>query len=298
MKILLTGRYVSASGDGGGAGSYYKCLDEALRLLGHETVLTSNPEMFSAEKFDACITSHEKLKAVALMDCLKIHVCHGPYKGPEEPYPGADAYVSVSEEVGAFLRGLGFKSEVIRQPIKVHPDTAPVDGPGNVLFIKNNGTACLQWWKDIPKIRNFFRNDEIWGIKEIKVADRNVPVDEQIRGAKLVISLGRGALEAMAMSRCVIVADNRRNIGLKGDGYLDSAAAEKSMLCNYNGKALGFRADREWMLEEIKKYDPGTAKALHEHVRKYHDHKMIAGQFVELIKNTPRQARPGKTAEV
>ena len=60
------------------------------------------------------------------------------------------------------------------------------------------------------------------------------------------------------------------------------------MKYNYNGNAYGFEATREWLLNEIRKFNPETAKELHEHVIKYHEVKMIAEQYIELMKKNAR----------
>jgi hypothetical protein len=286
MKILLSGRYLSEAGAGGGSGSYFRILSRAFLKAGHETVLTDEPVKFKDTKFDLTITSHEKLEQVKSWNNIKVHVCHGPYKGPEEARPGADFYVSVSEETQSSLKTKGYDSSVIRQPIEIFPYNETVNSAAGILFIRNNNTKCLQWWKNLPKIRNFFKKCGIWEIGEIKVSDPSRPINPQILESRMVISLGRGALEAMALSRCVIIADNRGNIGLKGDGYLNRALAEKSMLCNYNGKSFGFKASKEWMAGEIKKYNPEDARGLHDHVFIRHESLMIAEQFIKLAGGT------------
>jgi hypothetical protein len=282
MKILLSGRYSSEAGLGGGSGSYFRILNRAFLKSGHETVLTDEPAKFNDIKFDLTVTSHEKLDQVKGWNNFKAHVCHGPYKGPEEPRPGADAYVSVSEETQASLKVKGYDSAVIRQPIEIFPFDESACHTGGILFIRNNNTRCLEWWKNLPKIKRFFKKGDIWGINEITASDPSRPINDQILESRMIISLGRGALEAMALSRCVIIADNRGNIGLKGDGYLDRALAERSMRCNYNGKSFGFRASKEWMAGEIKKFNPEDARGLYEHVSMRHESLMIAGQFLKL----------------
>ena len=46
-----------------------------------------------------------------------IRICHGTTPKLEQPQPGADAYVAISEEVQAHLKGLGYESTVIRNGI-------------------------------------------------------------------------------------------------------------------------------------------------------------------------------------
>jgi hypothetical protein len=82
-------------------------------------------------------------------------------------------------------------------------------------------------------------------------------VEKHINQADMVVSLGRGAYEAMACGRPVLVVDQRRSRPLKGDGIILPENIDELLRYNCRGQAR-LNTDVEAMVDEaIEAYSPG-----------------------------------------
>jgi len=79
------------------------------------------------------------------------------------------------------------------------------------------------------------------------------------------VSLGRGAYEAMACGRNVLVFDSRHYMGLLGDGFLTEENLEEAKRCNCSGRAFGKKFDVQSLIKEMKKYNPEQGDFNREH---------------------------------
>ena len=124
---------------------------------------------------------------------------------------------------------------------------------------------------------------------DIKISDMSYPIEEQIAWADLVISLGRGALEAMAQGRPVIVADNRPYIGAYGDGYVTPALAGEITRNNFSGRRFKIPITQEWLLGELKKYNADHSEILYDYVLENHEASKIVQRYLEPIEQKKSQ---------
>lgn len=260
MRILIAAKYVSGNAKEGGSSRFFGCLSDAFMDLGHEVFKTTNDKTFDGEAFDVVVCSHFVPHGVI---GRKIYISHGII-GDEIMKPGADDYISVSEEVQSNNRAHGFESRVLPQPIAIPHNVRPInDTLKNILVIRREPVS----------------NDPFAFLSDrynLKYSDIDAPIEEQIEWADLCVTLGRGALESMAYGRPVIVADNRPYIGALGDGYVDEETADEFEACNFSGRFLRVPLTQEWILSEIEKYNPDDAVFLADYIRENHDHLMIA----------------------
>ena len=264
-KILVTALYNNVKG--GGSGGFMDCLITSLRLNKHEVIYSNNPQSLNPKDFDMSISSHRsKLSQIASWDLPKVHIMQGFVPQEEHPILGATHYVSISPEVQTFAKSKGFDSSIIRQPITIPKSFRPTVSK-KPLFITNNATQPFN----------------SWNIPSLKLSDVNIPINNQIRNSQLCITLGRGALESMAVGRPVVIADNRFYQGLIGDGYITQENFFEIEKHNFSGRRYRYIADDTWLKNELDKYSPGDGARLREIVKELNDGQKIAKQLVNLV---------------
>jgi len=229
-------------------------------------------------------------------DVPKIFVCHGILPQLETPPSGVtiQKYVAVSEETQEkrLKEEFGKQSEIIRQPVNLEQFSPPKD----FIFRKEKIRIVV--------ISNYFGISypatEVW--EAVKSLDAELTVigpggimtndpSQYIKQADIVISLGRGIVEAMACGKPVIVGDY--------NGYDGAILNEEEYLnirkCNFSGryKKTNPKEKGEWdnypgeyIIHEVGHLlDEGLEKVgneMRQLAEKYHDVKKIADRFEEI----------------
>lgn len=186
---------------------------------------------------------------------FKIFTSHGVVPALETPPKGMDYYVAVNENVAA------------RHDIK-HIIKNPID---------------TELFRPMSPIRN--RPDRVLSLttQPIPIAHRTgsrreYSTPDIMNDVDVVVSLGRGALEAMSCGRCVITWDVKSGWGGVGDGYLDD-------LTRLTGYVAGpyLKRSLDWG-EELAKYDPEHGERNREYILKHHDVRNIAKEYIKIWK--------------
>ena len=256
MKILVAANGISGKTSEGGSSRFMKCVIDELINQGHE--ITTN------EPCDLVICSHaidQKIKA------KKVFISHG-IVAAERCIPGANKYVSISEEVRQINAAQGFNSEVIPQPIKILDKTTINPTLQNILIIRRKETLVFDPFAFLADKYN------------VKYSDPDIPIEDQIKQADLCITLGRGALESMAQGVPVLVADNRNYVGAIGDGYLNHLNISEVAKCNFSGRRFKIPITQEWIQSELDKYNPDDANFLYDYVKQNHNVKNIVKEYL------------------
>ena len=273
-RILVTARYVSGTDvlTEGGSGRFMKCVVDVLRELGHEVTATTEPETVANEKFDLIICSHkEKFEAVKNNPAPKLFISHGLISD-EAPPVDADLFcVSVSEEVQKHNRLLGVESRVIGQPVRLNWQTSVGPSLRKILVIRR-----------YPVERDPFAF--LSTQYDLRYSDPSTAIEPQIEWADLCITIGRGALEAMAQGRLVLVADNRGYIGEAGDGYVDGGNVKEIEKCNFSGRRFRHPLTKEWIEEELNKYDRRDVLNLFAYVVKTHRADSVVREYLRYAR--------------
>ena len=268
MKILVTARYISGDSVEGGSSRYVRCLIDTLKELGHEVIATEHPGEFFCEPFDVILCSHpERFAAIKNNKSRKVFISHGLIADEHMP-AGADRYVAVSEEVRAANLKRGIDSVVITQPIAVTEHNPPGDELRRILVIR----------REPVKADPFAYLAERY---ELRYSDLEQPIEEQIAWADIVISLGRGALEAMMQGKPVLVADNRPYIGAIGDGYVTVKNFTELSRNNFSGRRYRHPLTKEWIDAELSKYDAKHTGVLRSLAHDHHRADMIARKLID-----------------
>ena len=259
MKILLTNNHLSRLG---GSETWTYTMAKELERLGHQVgVFTHNKGYVSdllpiddtPRGYDLALINHNTCIGVDAK--FKIFTSHGTVPELERPVEGANVYVAVSENVAEKYN----LKHIIKNPIDTElfkPTNEIKEKPETILSITDVNVELP--YKIITPSR----------------FEMNMP--ELINQSDLVISMGRGALEAMSCGRNVITWDNRPYWEARGDGYLDDFSKLKG---NVAGEYA--RTDID-LKEEIAKYSKGQGMKNREYILKNHDVKKIVKQYLNL----------------
>jgi hypothetical protein len=106
------------------------------------------------------------------------------------------------------------------------------------------------------------------GLKYLYITKNNLQhptwdVENYMNEADLVVSLGRGAYEAMACGRAVVVLDSRDYTGLRcmADGIVTEGNWQELLKCNFSGRRLRMEYDDADLIAEFAKYTPAMGEA-------------------------------------
>lgn len=270
MKILVANHHMKQIG--GSETFTYTLIGELIRT-GHEVDLfTLHPGIISRRveedfdvkndqpcfpynHYDLVLASHNTMVDYiynSIRYNFLIQTCHGIYPSLEQPSPHADKYVSISKEVHDYLfESCGHKSFMIWNGVdceRFKPTTKPRKEIKTILSLMQSASA-----------NNMLRN--ICHDNNIKFIARNNSlkntlwnIEDEFNKADLVVSLGRGAYEAMACGRPVLVFDARNYSKSYADGMMTSYNIAKAMENNCSGRSFRLDLDEEKLTDEIKKY--------------------------------------------
>lgn len=221
------------------------------RLKNKGILVTTSPRK---REYDLVLASHTSSVAkIQRLKGFKIQTCHGVGHHLEQPARGVDCYVAISEEVQKYLQRKGLQAEIIHNGVDVKrfKENKPLNPT-----IK----SVLSLSQSVPlneTLRILFRDRGIKFTSFNKFINPVFDVEKYINEADLVISLGRGAYEAMACGRVVYCMDNRNYISLgnMGDGILTPDNIHISLTANCSGRATKRIFEKDDILAEMKKYD-------------------------------------------
>lgn len=260
--------------------------------------ITTTNDLSSVTGVDI-IHSHHRLEfKIAAAYFPHVPLVHGSL-GPVHPYErptGGKAiitrYVAVSQLV---CRILVEHESVSAKRIDVVPNFVDLDRFTATNRIHDKPRRVLL-------LSNYYREEEIvrkacelaGGLELSWIGENSTPVwevEKYIEQADIVITLGRGALQAIAMGRAVIVSGP-----ISADGLVTPDNFENMVACNFNGRISMLHVDSECkpfnaaeLAEEIKKYDRVSAEALVYKVREEFNVSRAAGKLLTIYDQAANQ---------
>jgi len=245
MRILLAN---NAIGGNTGTETWVDTVKQELTRLGHEVDTFCPAQELPQEHYDLALINHNTCLE-KLMSCdiaTRIFTSHGVIPELEQPIEGADHYVSVSEEVQKNLLDKGFKSIIIRNPIdmdRFKPTRVVNSRLHNVLFMSNYPGGA---WKIVD------RACQMMGLQFERIGrdKQTTNPEHQLNWADLVVTLGRGSLEAMACNRNVVIFDYNG-----GDGFIDENTFFEYRKCNNSGRTNNIQYTPDQLMQEFRKYN-------------------------------------------
>jgi|GEM_PF-343243 len=247
---------------------------EASERIKHKVKIINNLDEL-ADFYHIAIVSHNTcIEKIPFNAYITAQICHGTTAELEQPSPLADIYISISEEVHTHLVSLGYASKVIRNGIdcrRFFPENPVNDRLTKVLSLCQSAEANTKLKKACETLNINFsylnkHTNSVW------------ETEKYINEADLVVSLGRGAYEAMASGRSVLVYDER--VYTKGgDGILTRQNINELIRYNLSGRFTKKQYTVSDLISELEKYDKNQgsfnrAYAL-EHLNIYHNTKQI-----------------------
>lgn len=188
----------------------------------------------------------EAVRASQFFQVPWIFVCHGPEHELERPPAGANAYVAVSHEVARMMPC----ASIIANSIDLDRFAFCPTGtkPGKTLRLSHHTGATPVW-----------------------------DVERLIRDADVVVTIGRGVLEAAAMGKYVVVCDRGRM-----DGLLTSENFTELASCNFSGRRHGLADTPENVALQITAHKAADLQAIRKRVQADHDVKAAALRYVAV----------------
>ena len=235
--------------------------------------------------YDYIFINHNKcLEHLKTVRGVRVLTCHGIFPEVEQPVDGADHYVSISKEVNDHLKELGYESTTLYNGIdcdRFSPTSTINKKLKNVVSIckgvKANEIlqeACDRIGVGFKAIRSV-KNNKIIEVKE---------VEDYINEADLVVSLGRGAYEAMACGRAVMVFDKRGYMDkMIGDGIVTKDNIKEIIKNNFSGRRYEIEFDVNGLVDELKKYDQSMGDINREYALKNFNIKKQVDKYFNLL---------------
>lgn len=273
MRILLTNHHLSQLA---GTETWVMTMARHMQRLGHDVGVYSPRKGYVAgllgdlmddhpSDYDLALVNHTTTAEVAARAArVTIQTCHGTVPEVEQPAPGMTAHVAVNNAT-ARHHGLDL---VIRNPIDTErfaPTSTVRSEPSRFLMVGNTRPP--------------------FPTKQPRRTLDNMP--ELCNWADCVISLGRGALEAMSCARPVITWDYKRGWQPRGDGYVTAP----EILADPEAFTAGpyRRTSLEWD-DEVANYRPEHGEANRAYIIAHHDVARIAEEYLNLWDSLTRTA--------
>lgn len=234
-------------------------------------------------EYDLALLSHStSIHLARNIKAFKIQTCHGVYPVLEQPVPGMHAYVSISEEVQKHLKIKGFKSILIRNGVNCNrfkPVKKINRNLKTILSLSHsedvNRMIRTVSWKIGSKfiIHNKY-NTPIWDVEKV------------INEADLVVTLGRGAYEAMSCGRNILIFDKRTYASNKsiGDGIVNGVNISAYMRNNCSGRYSNREFNETDLIVELSMYNRSKGKELRKFALENFNIEKQVDKYLNLIK--------------
>lgn len=268
MKILVTNHWLKKLG---GSETFTYTLIAELVRQGHQVdyftfikgIVSNRIEKdlgvrFSEEGiYDLILASHY----TTVNHCVRnmygpiIQTCHGTIPKLEQPCEHADAFVAVSREVEVYLHNKRIDINRVKHIFngidlkRFISKSEAVSPPRFVLSLSHSDK--LNFF-----LSDYFKSKKMQFSALNKYSNPIWEVEKHINLADLVVSAGRGAMEAMACDRPVIVMDDRPYMDALADGLVTRTNFHDISYCNFSGRALKKNPyDKNFLEEELTKID-------------------------------------------
>ncbi|NQU87032.1 MAG: UDP-glycosyltransferase [Mariniphaga sp.] len=273
MKILITNHWLKKLG---GSETFTYTLVKAAKEYGAEVDLfTIHPGIVSDRiqkdfgvknqikgSYDFVLANHH----TTVFDCFKkqiapiIQTCHGTIPKLEKPSTFANAFVAISEEIACHVIPL------VSQPLSIIRNSIDINrfSPEIPVNPKVENVLSLSFSEKLnDKLNRYFTSKGI-GFKSLNKHHNPVwDVEKYINQADLVIALGRGAYEAFACGRPVLVLDHRPYQGQMADGSVHFTNIDTLARNNFSGRTYKLTSPLSFILDQaLASYNKNASQFL------------------------------------
>ena len=235
--------------------------------------------------YDYIFINHNKcLEHLKTIRGIKVLTCHGIFPDLEQPIDGADHYVSISKEVNDHLKKLGYNSTTLYNGIDCDrfSSTRKINKKLKSVVSICKGVQANEMLKEACD-RIGVRFKAIKSIKNNKIIEVK-EVEDYINEADLVVSLGRGAYEAMACGRAVMVFDKRGYMEkMIGDGIITKNNVNEAVKNNFSGRRYEIEFDVDGIVNELKKYDQSMGEFNREYALEHFNISKQVDKYFDLL---------------
>ena len=285
MNILITNHWLKRLG--GSETFTYTLIGELVRQ-GHEVDLFTNvPGKVSKriekdfgvtqrlqDSYDLILANHHTTVSEVHKLGKTVQTCHGVIPKLEQPSELAQIKVGISEETADHVatkhiiwNGIDCNRFAPLKPLNKRPNkllSLVHSDKANIIIQK----ACVELGIEFNAIDKYKK--QIWEI------------EEHINEADIVVSLGRGAYEAMACGRPVIVFDSRPYQDSLADGYVDKGNIMELMKFNCSGRRYRKVFGANELKKEILKYNSADAEFLRNFALEHLNIEKQVKKYLEL----------------
>lgn len=251
----------------------------------------------ASQRYTCIIAQHNILASMVRSikpDVPMLFVSHGILRAQaflEQP-PTKDAnihkYIAVSEEVRKNLicahRIPADKIEIVRNFVDVNrfsPRSTIREKPEAVLLLSNRFTQNV-----LDTIRDACAKLCL-RLVVIGKTHRVLDTESYIDKADIVISLGRGIMEAMACGRAAIVYDYQG-----GDGIITRSNIEEIRKHNFSGRRFRDKYDAPALVREIVKYEKRMGIINRELILNEHSASLATNRIINICEEAQSNFRP------
>jgi hypothetical protein len=258
--------------------------------------VVNNLEEIKDINFDIILSQHN-VTSVLLRSYFQgvpmIYISHGVIPILEQPSNidlNISNFIAISEEVkNNLINNYSIQDSkvfIIRNAVntkKFNCDREINKDLKNILFLTHH--KKLHILKNIIKACEQKKlNLEIVGIKK-----REIDVKQYINNADLVISIGRGVLEAMSCKRAVLVYDYHG-----GDNLIIEENIKKTKKVNFSGRYNSFNYNVEDLKKIFSFYKKEMGEKNRQIIKKEFDIKLIVNQLEEIIEKSKNDFKERK----
>jgi glycosyltransferase involved in cell wall biosynthesis len=206
---------------------------------------------------------------------------HGVLPRLEQPIPGADGYVAISEEVAQHAARMGFRPAAIIPNFidleRFRSRSTIGERVRTLLYLSNHDTL-------VPLLDHVCRRHGI-SLLTSRQLKTGMFIEEAIDRSDAVVTIGRGVYEAMAMSRAAFVGEGSRFIGRSiGDGFVTPSTLPESIRSNCNGKRFAIPLTPEFFDRQLERvYHRGLGMAGRHLARSWFDVRSGTDHLLSLF---------------
>tara|TARA_Y100000356_G_scaffold57190_1_gene46297 strand:+ start:2945 stop:3862 length:918 start_codon:yes stop_codon:yes gene_type:complete len=297
MKILIGQNHLDTLG---GSETFTYALVEELHRRGHEVgvmcarnrkgmvsdLIESNLGIRTniiSKEYDACFISHNsmisQLYSLGINHGTVYQICHGTTPSLEQPTDVKGVrFISISEEVQEHLLKKDYNSELIVngidldrfKPTKINKELQ------NILSLSQSDRLNKFLQKICDRYGYNFKHHN-------KFLNPVFNIEEEIADADLVVSLGRGAYEAMACGKNVLIADWRAYQNAMMDGMVTEDNISRFISNNCSGRTERRGIDEASIVEELMKYSLANGEANRKFAEKNLNIKDKVDRMIHLV---------------
>lgn len=235
--------------------------------------MTDKLEKFKRVNFDVCQSNHNLISVLLryyFPQTPILSFMHGKLEFLDKPpfFLESNYYAGISEETCNELKKYGIKKDKIFYfPNSVNtrrfkPNNELPIWPKKVLVISN------RIYKKAFKIVKKAVRELNLSLKFVGKNKQKFQIEKEIQQADIIMSLGRGIIEAMSCGKAALVFSNDE-LHKYGDGMVTSQNVDLIAKNNFSGRSRKIIFNKENLIKELKKYQPQMGNFNRQYVLKH-----------------------------